>query len=469
MANEPSLPSAARPHGRMWRVFLPAAASLSLLVAAAGGVAYGSYVLAQRSIGHFDLIDQPAAGGSGPQRHYGPCVEDVCNYLLLGSDSRAGLSPQEQEEFGTNEDIGGSNRADTIMLVHTEPRRQKAIILSFPRDLWVPIPDSGEGKINSAFEGGLNGGGPQVVTRTVEQLTGLRINHVLYVDLAGFEGVVEALGGVDMCVPYAMSDPLTGLDIQAGCQRFDGRTALAYVRTRHQPCDAIPDFARIGRQQQFLSAVLNRLLSPGELVQAPKLIRPVARNLVTDPGFKLADIIYLVSQLNGINTGAADFRVVPGAPTTIYPPSYPGGISIVRMDPSAEALFRAIREGRPLGELGKALPDTEISPANITVAVVDRVSGGTALDVLTKLGEGGFDTSPGLSADASALSGLIEGSAIVYKRGQEGMAGVVQKYLYPTLELVRAPKGVLTSPVAVVVAAGYTPSEPPPDAQPTCP
>lgn len=467
MANEPSLPSAARPHGRLVRVFLAAAASLSLLVAAAGVVAYGSYALAQRSITHFRLVDEPAPG-SGPRRDYGPCVEDVCNYLLLGSDSRAGLSPQEQEELGTEEDVGGTSRADTIILVHSEPERQKAIILSFPRDLWVPIPGHGEGKINSAFEGGLNGGGPQVVTRTVEQLTGLRINHVLYVDLAGFEGVVEALGGVDMCVPYAMSDPISGLDIQAGCQHFDERTALAYVRTRHQPCDFIPDFARINRQQQFLSAILNKLLSPGELVRAPKLVRPVARNLVTDPGFKLADIIYLVSRLNGINSGVADFRVVPGTPTTIYPPSFPGGISIVRMDPSAEQLFRAIREGRPLGELGKTLPSTEISPANITVGVLDRASGGAALEVLTKLGEGGFDTSPGLSTDVSAPSGLIEGSGIVYERGREGMAEVVQRYLYPTLELVPAPRGALTSPVAVVVAAGYTPSEPPPDAQPTC-
>ena len=208
----------------------------------------------------------------------GKCSDHPCNYLLLGSDSRAGLPIDEQHQFGTNKDIGRTTRADTIMLVHTDPALQKAIVLSFPRDLWVDIPGHGSDKINAAFEGGLEGGGPQLMANTVANLTGLPIDHYLYVDLAGFQNVVDTLGGVDLCIPpYDVNTPgwlsqHTGL----GRRREDllrragprgrpehrvGRPpgvsaprrvqALAYVRTRSLPCDAIPDFSRIGRQQQF--------------------------------------------------------------------------------------------------------------------------------------------------------------------------------------------------------------------------
>ena len=171
----------------------------------------------------------------------------MCNYLLLGSDSRAGLSDEEQTEFGTDKQIGGENRADTIMLVHTDPKLEKAIIISFPRDMYVPIPGHGEDKINAAFEGGIEGGGPELVAGTVQNLTGLKIDHFLYVDLAGFQGVIDELGGVDMCItgenvntpgyvesetadgtisevyykePGHIVDPRTGLDVKPGCQRL---------------------------------------------------------------------------------------------------------------------------------------------------------------------------------------------------------------------------------------------------------
>src|SRR5262249_58999357 len=137
------------------------------------------------------------------------CTYQRCNYLLLGSVSRSGLPPNEQQQFGTNADIGGSNRADTIMLVHTDPALQKAIVVSFPRDLWVRIADGhGHAKINSAFEGGVSGGGPQLMADTVSQLTGLRIDHYLYIDLAGFQNVVDTLGGVTLCIPdYQVNTP----------------------------------------------------------------------------------------------------------------------------------------------------------------------------------------------------------------------------------------------------------------------
>src|SRR5205823_11771250 len=139
----------------------------------------------------------PGPGAStGPDPAIGPSVDEVCNFRLLGSDSRAGLSASQQQQFGTNPQAGAGRNADTIMVVHTDPKLNKAIILSFPRDLWVRIPGHGYGKINSSFVGG-----PRLVADTVHELSGLRINHYLYVDLAGFEGVVDTLRGVQMCVP----------------------------------------------------------------------------------------------------------------------------------------------------------------------------------------------------------------------------------------------------------------------------
>jgi LCP family protein required for cell wall assembly len=446
MATTPDRPGSPRPHRRFARAIIGVTASLSLVVAAVSAYAYVGYLQAQDGIGR--IRSSPTPSGGPAQRDFGPCVDNVCNYLILGSDSRAGLTPEEQVQFGTNADIGGSQRSDVIMLVHTDPNLRRAIVLSFPRDLWVNIPGQGMDKINAAFAGGLEGFGAQRVARTVEGLSGLKVNHVLYVDLAGFQGIVDTLGGVTMCIPAPMTDPLTGLDVQAGCQRLDGYQALAYVRTRHQPCDLIPDFARIGRQQQFLRAVLNRLLSPSEIAKAPSLIRPVARNLVADEGLNLADVIYLVKQLEGISTGAVEFRAVPGIG------GLEGNLSVLFPDPVAEQIFARIREGKALGTLGENLAGTAPSEANIVVPVVDHDSGGTAAEVEQVLSDAGFDISPNVVTYAT-YGADVKGSVIAYKPGHRSDAEVVQKY-FPNLRLLEVQDHTLRgSPVAVFITSSF--------------
>src|SRR5687768_4602096 len=170
-------------HGTLARALVGVTASIALLV---GLVTAGLTVrwVQLRWLG--TGIFEPARPSGSPTVPLGECAHDPCNYLLLGSDSRAGLSPEQQEQFGTDESIGGTNRADTVMLVHTDPRLEKAIVLSFPRDLWVAIPGRGHDRLNTAFEGGLRGGGAQLVAQTVADLTGLDIHHYLYVDLEGF-------------------------------------------------------------------------------------------------------------------------------------------------------------------------------------------------------------------------------------------------------------------------------------------
>jgi LCP family protein required for cell wall assembly len=412
-------------------------------------------------VGTEDLIEP----GKDADPAVGPCVEDVCNYLLLGSDSRRGLTPEEQAQFGTDEHIGGTSRADTIMLVQLDPRREKAVVLSFPRDLWVRIPGRGWDRINTSFEGGVEGGGPLRVARTIHRLTGLKVNHFLYVDLVGFQRVVDTLGGVEMCIPFDVQDPLSALDLEAGCQTLDGRQALAFVRTRHLPCDeAAPDLRRIARQQQFLRAVINQLLEPEEIVRGPGLVEPVLGNLKRDPDLPIADLAYVVGRLRGLSTGAVEFRAVPAVPDTVVPAGSSSAISILRPDPSAGAIFRALRSGAALPDAGTELINTPTSPANIVVAVLDDASGDVAAQVEDVLSTSGFDITPGIVPfDDGGVP--ARGPMIVYTPGHLEEAQVVRQFL-PTLRLREARRSDAWD-VAVVATAdlrpdalGETPSEP---------
>jgi anionic cell wall polymer biosynthesis LytR-Cps2A-Psr (LCP) family protein len=457
-------------HGTLARALVGVTASLALLV---GLVTAGLTIrwVQLRGVGTGPFVITAPPGSQPPTS---PCADQACNYLLLGSDSRAGLSPEQQAQFGTDKSLGGANRADTIMLVHTDPRLQKAIVLSFPRDLWVAIPGRGHDRINTAFEGGLRHGGPQLVAQTVTNLTGLQIDHYLYVDLEGFRRTVNTLGGVDMCIPAYnvntpgdltgtapngdpilvhydevghIADPNSGLNIKPGCQRLGGDQALAYVRARHLPCDHIPDFARIGRQQQFLRAVVNQMLQPGVVAKAPALVEPVLGNLRRDAKLLPSDLVYLVGQLRGLSTGAVEFRAVPGVA------AQEGAKAVLRMDPSANEIFRAIKQGRPIGNVGTTLVNTPPSEANTKVAVVDANSGSTASKVEDVLNDAGFDVSAGIwPASESPVRG--SGPAIVFRPEASANAQVVAAY-FPDLQLIPS-ADLRGAQVAIVIPSSYT-------------
>lgn len=443
-------------HPHVRHAFLAATASVSSLVLVVSALSMATYFWAREKIDVIP-IDDPTPGSTVvPDILDDPCTTRPCNYLLLGSDSRAGLPP---EEYGFDNEIG-VYRSDTIIVVRTDPREGRAVILHFPRDLWVEIPGHGQARINTAFGAGVEGGGPQLVARTIRDLTGLQINHVLYVDLEGFRGVIDAIGGIPMCVDRPLYDQLAGLDIpRAGCYTFDGPTALAYVRARHLPGDCIPDFARIARQQQFLRALLAKILTPGQLVHLPSTLEAVVENIRVDPGLRdLAELLYLSEQLNGISTGDADFRVVPTVPDSLYV----DGVftSIVRMvQPDARELFRGLRQGRALGELGREQPLTPPSPANIRVAVYDDGSNGTANRVFSVVERSGFDVSPGI-LDANALPAPVEEAVLLFRPGAEDMARVVHGFV-PNLEIREAPDGLLgEADVGLVITPTFQPERP---------
>lgn len=173
-------------------------------------------------------------------------------YLLVGSDSRKGLSAEERKRFNTGNP--SSELTDTIMLLHTGDGPD--VLLSIPRDSIVDMPGHGASKINSAY----SRGGAKLLVRTIEGETGIRIDEYVEIGLGGVAGVVDSVGGIEVCPKEAIQDKLAGLDIEKGCQEVDGEVALAYSRSRKQ--SALGDLDRVQRQREVVAAIGDKVLSP---------------------------------------------------------------------------------------------------------------------------------------------------------------------------------------------------------------
>jgi LCP family protein required for cell wall assembly len=177
-------------------------------------------------------------------------------WLLVGSDSRQGLTVEQQQALATGGDTG-NGRTDTILVVHVPAfgSSTPTTMVSIPRDSYVPIPGYGRDKINAAFAMG----GAPLLAQTVEQATRLRLDHYAEIGFSGFAALVDGLGGVTVCPAAPIDDPLAGVNLAAGCQKLDGRDALGYVRSRATPR---ADLDRMVDQRRFMSALLHRAASP---------------------------------------------------------------------------------------------------------------------------------------------------------------------------------------------------------------
>ena len=186
-----------------------------------------------------------------------PPDQDGTNYLLVGSDSRAGLSAEQRKKLHTGNAAG--QRTDTIVLVHDGSG--PTLTMSIPRDSLVPIPGHGTTKINAAFAFG----GPKLLVRTVEQNTGIHIDHYVEIGLGGFVNIVDSVGGVTICPTHNMNDQLANLHVKKGCQHADGTVALAYARSRHAD-PQLGDIARGGQQREVMAAVGDKAISPWTVI-----------------------------------------------------------------------------------------------------------------------------------------------------------------------------------------------------------
>jgi LCP family protein required for cell wall assembly len=193
------------------------------------------------------------------------------NWLITGSDSRQGLSRAEERKLATGHDISG-HRSDTIMVLHLPSGGGRPVLISLPRDSWVPIPGHGYNKINAAY----SFGGPRLLAETVQNVTGLRISHYMGIGFGGFVRVVNAIGGVRMCLKAPLVDRAAGLHLHKGCQVLDGAEALGFVRSRHN--FATQDLQRIQNQRVFLAALLRKLTGAGTIANPFRAV-PAASGL----------------------------------------------------------------------------------------------------------------------------------------------------------------------------------------------
>ena len=185
-----------------------------------------------------------------------PADQPGTTYLLVGSDSRAGLTRHQELHLGTGKGVG--QRTDTIMLLHTGAGPN--LLMSIPRDSSVPIPGHGTDKINAAYAWG----GPKLLVKTIEQDTHIRIDDYVEIGFAGFVDVVDAVGGIQICPTQRMNDPLANLHVKKGCQQVNGRVALAYARSRH--VSSLGDIDRAKHQREVVSAVGHRAVSPWSVI-----------------------------------------------------------------------------------------------------------------------------------------------------------------------------------------------------------
>lgn len=245
---------------------------LALVVALVGASASG-YVWADHALTKgIDLgavKDRPAPGKG-------------TNYLIVGSDSREGMSAQDRKALHTGGSADAGRRTDSMMLLHTGAHG--TTMVSLPRDSWMTVPayvrpDTGvhyparKNKLNAAF----SLGGAPLLVRTVEANTGLRIDHYAEIGFSGFVGIVNAVGGVPMCLDHAVHDPKSGLALTKGCHTLDGRGALAFVRQRHQEKEG--DLGRTRNQQKFLAALARKAASPDMLSNPGKALSAASTGL----------------------------------------------------------------------------------------------------------------------------------------------------------------------------------------------
>lgn len=264
------------------------------------------------------------------------------NYLLVGSDSRAGLTAAQRKEYATGSAAG--RRTDSIILVHVPSGGGEPALVSLPRDSYVPIPGHGSNKINAAFALG----GPKLLVRTVEQATDLRVDGYVEIGFAGFASVVDSVGGVRICVKFAMNDKKAGINLKKGCQTLDGRNALGYVRARYS--DPRGDIGRAERQRQFLAAIVKKAISPATLLIPTRywsFTHAVASGLVVGEDTSLFDATRVLLAMRAVSNDQGLSLVVPIASTN-YPTS--AGSAVKWDTERARSLFDLLRTDQPLTE-----------------------------------------------------------------------------------------------------------------------
>ncbi|WP_438490526.1 LCP family protein [Streptomyces sp. S186] len=377
------------------------------------------------------------------------------NILVVGSDSRAGTGGKYGSGLTTMQ-------SDTLMVLHVSADHKWATAVSFPRDSWVRIPscDKGDGgtssphhfKINEAFSiGGLSGDVRKAAAcsiKTIEKNTGLRIDHFVSVDFQGFKGMVNALGGIEVCPKHAIHDKKAHLDMDAGCQNVTDEKALGYVRTRYSVGDG-SDLGRIGRQQEFMKALAakaqSKLTSPTDLYN---FLDSATKSLTTDQDLAGIKPLYdLASTVKDIPSDRLTFLTVPTYPREADVPT--DKANVIWQYPQASELFGALAHDREVGAAEKKkFAEAEKNPVTAHSVRVRVLNGagtpGLAAEGAQKLRGLGFtvlSTANGSSTDKTTIS---------YPPGLKAQAEVLAARLPGT----KAEESAQAAPGAVTLTLG---------------
>ncbi|WTO74758.1 LCP family protein [Streptomyces sp. NBC_00210] len=325
---------------------------LAVVVVAVGGTYGWADTRLQRDVDLGAYGDRPPPG-------------EGTNYLIVGSDSRDGLSPDDVKDLHAGG--GGGRRTDSMMLLHTGAHGTSMV--SLPRDSWITVPgrlDTSTGKtkrpegdkLNAAF----SYGGPELLVHTVEKNTGLRIDHYAEIGFAGFVNIVDAIGGVRMCLDRDIKDEKSGADLRKGCHTLNGKQALAFVRQRHQEKEG--DLGRSRNQQKFLSTLAHQAARPGTLFD-PLEIGPAMQagldTLIVDKGMSLRDLSRVFRAVQSVSGGLGKQINVPvsgiGVPT-------PKG-NVLKWDAKKSSrLFDDLRHDRPVTETGETSRHRQRHPSS---------------------------------------------------------------------------------------------------------
>lgn len=419
-----------RAHGRTWpQRLVIITGSMVVLACVAGATAAGYLGLRFSQIDRVGDIEISAAAAGQP-----------ANFLLVGTDSREGLDP-DLSGF-TDDGQTGCNCTDTIMVLRVDPKAKEAQILSFPRDLWLPIAPSGKsGRINGAYANG-----EQALIDTIEQNFDIPINHYVEIDFVGFERLVDAVGGIPMWFDAPVRDKHTGLSVpEPECQVLDGEQARKFVRSRYLEykgddgrwhSDPTADLGRITRQQIFIRSAISKAVGKGltNPVTLNELVSAGVENVRLDHQLDAGDLLAIgrqfarfdAKQLVGYSVPTEPFRTKAGA-----------------------AVERPLmRQAEPILNIFRGLPPGSVTPASIGVTVLN----GSGIQGQAADAAGALDTIGFAIVDVDSYrGGKVGRTTVLYASGGEAIARRVARHITGGAALVLAPE---VKPGEVVVVTG---------------
>ncbi|WP_406447385.1 LCP family protein [Streptomyces sp. NBC_01613] len=432
-----------------------AATTLSVVVLASAGIGHAVVTSLDAGIARVDPFKDMK---NRPQAGHG------MNVLLVGTDGRDQISAQERHRYH----LGGApcHCTDTIMIVHISEDRERASVVSLPRDSYAMTPARSDEKTGKQVAGHpikLNAayaeGGPNLTVQTVEDMTHLKIDHYLEVDFTSFMKTVDVLGGVEICTATPLKDSYTGLDLSAGTHTLTGGQALQYVRARH--VDGASDLNRMKRQQRFLAALVERATSSGILLNPMKfrdVTRAVLGSVRADKGFGTDELLDLGRAMRNFSPSSSEFMTVPIGRMGYVVKGI--GETLKWDTAKADRLFRSLRDDQPLAVHSSqpAAVAVDVAPQQIRV----QVENGTPTEGLGRradaaLAGAGFRTTrmpsnaadrtlkrtvvaydPGWDRSAKSLAAALPGSELRPVKGLGATLKVIAGADFKDVRKVRA-------------------------------